>query len=60
MESEHQLIPAEPAYSISAEVAKKAVRDWINEGHNWESIIGFKTCKGFSSKTSLQKGIENY
>jgi hypothetical protein len=62
MEYEHQLIGVEPAYSISAEVAKKGVRDWTNEGHkkHWESIVGSKTCKGFSSRTSLQKRPENY
>jgi hypothetical protein len=54
------IIGAEAACSKSAEVAKKAVRDWTNEGHkkHWESIIGSKTCKGFSSRTSLQKGLD--
>jgi hypothetical protein len=48
MDSEHPFVGAEPACSISAEVAKEAVRDWTNKGHkeHWKSIIGLKTCKG--------------
>jgi hypothetical protein len=48
MDSEHPFVGAEPACSIPAEVAKKAVRDWTNKGHkkHWESIIGPKTYKG--------------
>jgi hypothetical protein len=39
----------EPACSISAQIAKKAVRDWTNRDHQkyWESLTGFKHAKGF-------------
>jgi hypothetical protein len=37
----------EPAYGISAGVAKKTVRNWTNKDHKkyWESSIAFKCAK---------------
>jgi hypothetical protein len=49
MGSDCPLIGPELACGISAGIAKKAVMDWTNRGHQkyWESLIGLNQAKGF-------------
>jgi hypothetical protein len=55
--SEHLFIGPEPACGISAEVAKKAVRDWTNRNHQiyWESLTGLKQAKGLVQGPSARR-----
>jgi hypothetical protein len=58
--SESPFIGPEPACSISAGIAKKAVRDWTNRDHQkyWESLTGLKQAKGFLHGPSVRRTKE--
>jgi hypothetical protein len=58
--SEHPFTGPEPACSISAGAAKKAIRDWMDRNHkkHWEAIIGLKQAKGFIPGPSARGGVE--
>jgi hypothetical protein len=55
--SEHPFTEPKPACGISIEVAKKAVRDWMNRNHkkHWESTTELKQAKGLISGPSAKR-----
>jgi hypothetical protein len=58
--SECPFIGPEPAPSISAGIAKKAIRDWTNRDHKkyWESLTGLTQAQGFLEGSSVRRTKE--
>jgi hypothetical protein len=56
----HPLIGPEPAFGISAKVARGVITDWTSRKHeeHWQSIRGQRQAKGFLKKTSARKAGE--